>query len=347
MNPEISKIQSKYKGKKDSESLQKQQIETQAIYEKYGASPTAGCLPLLITLPIMFALYRVIVNIPAYVNDIYKMYSGVAESIRGTNGYFGIMQEFAKTAKVPTSSFSEIASGTISQPHIIDILSKFTSKNWTELAAQFPTLQGLIAEKSADIMHVNSFLAGLNILDKPGFSFPGIIVPILAAALSYVQTKQMTGKTPVDKDNPMAASMSTMNNVMPLMSGVFCIMLPLGVGLYWVAGSVFTIIQQFIINKHMDKIDIDELIKKNVEKASKKKAKKGKSTNSLEALAKKQTRSIDSNTEDKNSSTSDYANSVKRNYDTSSNNNDGTYKSGSISANANLLKSRYNDKGDK
>jgi YidC/Oxa1 family membrane protein insertase len=347
MNPEITKISSKYKGKKDQESMQKQQLETQAVYEKYGASPTAGCLPLLITLPIMFALYRVIVNIPAYVNDIYVLYSGVAEAIIGTNGYVSIMQEFAETAKVNTSAFGEIAaSGTISLNHVIDILSKFTSEQWKELAVQFPSLQVLIAGQSAEIMQVNSFLGGLNILDTPSFGFPQILVPILAAALQWVSTKQITSKNPMDKENPMAASMNSMNNIMPIMSGVFTFMLPLGVGLYWVAGSVFTIIQQYVINRHMDKVDVEDLIKKNVEKANKKKAKKGNTSVSFEELAKKQTRSIESKEEVKYNSTSDYANSVKKNYD-NSNKKDITYKAGSISANANLLKNRNNDKGDK
>lgn len=73
MNPELQKIQAKYKGKKDDVSLRKQQAETQVVYQKYGANPTSGCLPILITLPIMFALYQVIYNIPAYVNHVYDL----------------------------------------------------------------------------------------------------------------------------------------------------------------------------------------------------------------------------------------------------------------------------------
>ena len=63
MAPEIQAIQAKYKNKKDQESVQKMQAEQQAVYSKYGVSPTAGCLPMLITLPIFFALYRVIYNV--------------------------------------------------------------------------------------------------------------------------------------------------------------------------------------------------------------------------------------------------------------------------------------------
>ena len=63
MNPEIQAIQKKYKGKTDNESLQRQNVEVQAVYEKYGTSMTGGCLPLLIQMPILFALYRVIYNL--------------------------------------------------------------------------------------------------------------------------------------------------------------------------------------------------------------------------------------------------------------------------------------------
>ena len=60
MNPEIAAIQKKYKGKTDQTSMAKQQVEMQAVYEKYGSSPMAGCLPMLIQFPIILALYRVI-----------------------------------------------------------------------------------------------------------------------------------------------------------------------------------------------------------------------------------------------------------------------------------------------
>ena len=56
MNPEITAIQEKYKGKKDEQSIRLMQMEQQAVYEKYGTSPTAGCLPMLLMFPIMFAL---------------------------------------------------------------------------------------------------------------------------------------------------------------------------------------------------------------------------------------------------------------------------------------------------
>jgi YidC/Oxa1 family membrane protein insertase len=352
MNPEITKIQAKYKGKKDEASLKKQQLETQAVYQKYGASPTAGCLPLLITLPIMFALYRVIYNVPAYVNDIKHLYENIATAIQGTDGYVKVMTDFATAANVKINSFSELSKdGIFSVNHLIDILSKFKTEQWKELAVNFPTLQTTIDSNSLEIMRVNSFIGGLNILDNPGYTFPGILIPILAAGLQFIQGKQTAALNPTDKSNPMASTMSTMNTVMPIMSGVFCVMLPIGVGLYWVAGSLFAIIQQFVINKYMDKVDVDTLIEKNVMKANKRKAKLGINPNaSMEDLAKTQTKSIEPSVEieEKTSSTTNYANAVKKNYEPSNyKKSDVSHKSGSIAANANLLRNRNNDKGDK
>lgn len=355
MNPEIQKIQAKYKGKKDEASLRKQQVEIQAVYEKYGASPTAGCLPILIILPIMFALYRVIYAIPAYVHDINQMYSNIAVALRETNGYVDILTELAAKVGVKTSSFTEIANdGIISVNHIIDILNKFKPAEWAELSNKFPTLQSVIEPNYAEIYKVNRFIGGLNILDVPGIKFPGIIIPILAASLQFIQGKQTQALSAdtADKDNPMNATMKSMNIVMPVMSGVFCVMMPIGIGIYWIAGSIFAIIQQFIINKYMDKIDVEELIAKNVAKANKRKAKLGINPNvSMEELAKKQTKSLNVETEKNNkniNSTAGYANSVKKNYELSQyKKGDGKYKPGSISAYANLLSNRNNNKGDK
>ena len=74
MNPEIQAIQKKYKNKVDQASQLAQQEEIKAVYDKYGVSPTGSCLQLLIQMPIILALYRVIMNIPAYVSSVKDYY---------------------------------------------------------------------------------------------------------------------------------------------------------------------------------------------------------------------------------------------------------------------------------
>ena len=70
MQPEIQKIQKKYQGKKDQDSMMKMQEEQQALYAKYGISPMGSCLPMLIQMPILFAMYQVIWKVPAYVKSV-------------------------------------------------------------------------------------------------------------------------------------------------------------------------------------------------------------------------------------------------------------------------------------
>lgn len=334
MNPEIQAIAAKYKGKKDELSLKRQQAETQEVYKKYGVSQTAGCLPLLLTLPIMFALYSVINNVPAHVNIVKDIYQNIATAISSTEGYAEILMEMAKGLAIKTKNFTEISEGILTDNHInhiIDILSKFRTTNWNLLRENIPSIQGIINENVNKINSANSLFGIFNIADNPGWGFPGIIIPLLSMALQFVQTKQMSAGNPTaSKDDPSAATMNSMNTVMPIMSGVFCVMLPIGVGLYWIASSFFTIIQQYFINKYLDKIGIDEMIEKNIIKQNKKNDKHPNDT--IKKVANQYTKSIDF----------DKTEEVKS--DVSDNKAIGT---GSITEIANILKNKNIDKGDK
>jgi YidC/Oxa1 family membrane protein insertase len=348
MNPELQKIQAKYKGKKDEVSLRKQQEESQALYQKYGANPTSGCLPMLITLPIMFALYSVINNIPAYVTSVKALYDTVATGVQGTAGYQDILKSILENAtNIRLTGNNDLS--TIN--FIIDALAKFQKAQWDALTTAIPSLQGVIAESYENIKHVNNFL-GLNIAEKPGWAFPGILVPVLAMVLQFVQGKQIEVKNKTANADPTANAMKSMNVVMPVMSGVFCVTLPTGIGIYWIATSVYAIIQQFFVNKYMDKIDVDELIAKNVAKASKKRSfintpSSAAPATSMQDLAKMQTKSIDSSVYDKAKVTeTSEANNGQE--DSSSSTADNTASGPkSISEIANLLKNRNIEKGDK
>lgn len=339
MNPELQKIQAKYKGKRDEESLRRQQAETQAVYEKYGASPTSGCLPLLITFPIMFALYAVINNIPAYVTEVKVMYETIATEIATVSGFETVLLDLAKGLRVNAGDLSNTNK-------IIDVLAKFGTDQWQALEAQLPQISGTLNQVVPSITKVNNFL-GLNITNAPGLKFPGIIIPILAMTLQFIQGKQLTAanKDTNNKDNPSASAMNSMNVVMPIMSGVFCITLPIGVGIYWIATSVFTIIQQFFVNKYMAKMDVDELINKSMEKASKKMSNRSaSSTTSLQELARKQTKTINNPVIEKERDSEKYNVSNAHN---SSNDKSEPHNPTSISEIANLLKNRNSEKGDK
>jgi len=81
MQPELQAIQKKYQNKKDNDSMIRMQQETKAVYAKYGTSPTGSCLPLLIQMPILLALYAVIISIPTYVPAVSNLYENIGTEI--------------------------------------------------------------------------------------------------------------------------------------------------------------------------------------------------------------------------------------------------------------------------
>ena len=138
------------------------------------------------------------------------------------------------------------------------MLYKFSTSQWGELQALFPAISDVIGQNAAVVERMNTFL-GLNMAEAPGWvpSFAWII-PVLAAVSQWFSTKLMSGNQPstsADAENPMAQSMKTMTTTMPLFSAFICITMPAGLGIYWIATSVVTIIQQLIVNAYMDKVN--------------------------------------------------------------------------------------------
>ena len=172
----------------------------------------------------------------------------------------------------------------------VDALYKFKPANWTALAEQFPELSNLIAQTTSELDKMNYFL-GLNISNSPMSAIienfkthnwllliSALMIPVLAGLSQWINVKlmpQANDNSAADEENAMASSMKMMNNMMPLMSVFFCLSLPIGLGIYWIAGAVFRSIQQLIVNKHMEKMDVDELVRKNMEKVNEKRKKQG------------------------------------------------------------------------
>ena len=276
MNPEIQAIQKKYKGKSDQESMQRQNVEIQDVYEKYGTSMTGGCLPLLIQMPILLALYRVIYNIPAYVPSVRVYFDNVVTPLMGQADYAQKLQEITNIATACGGKLDKFDFTNANR--LVDMLYKFSTAQWGELQSLFPAISDVIGQNAAVVERMNTFL-GLNMAEAPGWvpSFAWII-PVLAAVSQWFSTKLMSGNQPstsADAENPMAQSMKTMTTTMPLFSAFICITMPAGLGIYWIATSVVTIIQQLIVNAYMDKVNIDDMIAKNLEKVNKKRAKQG------------------------------------------------------------------------
>lgn len=347
MNPELQAIQQKYKNKKDQASQQAMSLETQAVYKKYGVNPASGCLPLLITMPILFALYRVIYNVPAYVGQVYDIYAGLAAELKNAGATVEELSKYLSSNTYVVTDAVKNATG----EHIgdinyfVDVLGQYGSEAWDNLlaVAKYSSLADHIGSVKSQSSHINYFL-GLNIANNPSLKSVSVIIPILSVVTQFISTKIAmagTDQSAMNQENSAAASMKMMNNVMPFVTGAMCFMFPIGVGLYWVTGNVFRILQSIGINIYFNHIDMDAMVKKNVEKNNIRLEKMGIKMSpapTAKSMSEKNNGDdMQSASEKKQMSTAEAARSVKKSEKSVSNQGNKKYKEGSIAAYANML----------
>ena len=347
MNPELQAIQKKYKNKRDQESMLKMQEEMKMVYDKYGTSQMGGCLQLVIQFPILLALWKVIQNIPAYVGGVKDMYMPLVNEIMATGGYQKIMEKIGSASPIMINpeKFDYTKTNTI-----VDVLYKFQPSTWDTLKDKFPDLSSLIDSTSGQISHINNFL-GANISDAPVnlmmdalktgailVAIVALLIPILSGLTQWINIKLMPQSPGMDdRENPMANSMKTMNMIMPLFSVFMCFTMPAGLGLYWIFSAICRSVQQVAINKYLDRMDMDELVKRNMEKAKKKYEKKKVSTEELNQMATKKVRNIA--VEQKHNHTADSEQEAKLQQAAERGKN---AKPGSLTAKANMVR-KFNE----
>ena len=267
MSPEIKAINEKYKDKKnDQNAMMKMQEETKAVYEKYGVSQMGGCVQMLIQMPILLALYQVFRFIPLYITQLKNLFTAFLTDnggIMSASGYTDTMKQFGENIDWTNVNTA------------ITEINKFSTENWEALRNAFPAFSDIIANSHASLEQMNTFL-GINMSQEPGFGLTlAFLIPVLSGLSQFISVKVAQGNTPVDDDNPMAASMRMTTYIFPLMSEFIAISVPAGLGLYWIATSVIQTIITVFINRYYDKLGAETIVKKNVEKRNKKRAKKG------------------------------------------------------------------------
>lgn len=309
MQPELQKIQKKYKNKKDQSSQMKMQEETMAVYEKYGVSPTGSCLQLLIQMPIFFALYQVIIEIPGYIGGIKDVFSDAVTQITSVSGYSDIITQFISDNAIRSYSWVNGQEGTPNQ--VIDFLYSLSPSQWDKLADidQFQGFADVLDKTAQTLQPMQNFL-GLNIADNPwaliqaGWSshqylmiVAAVLVPVLAWATQMINMKLMPTASSNNSSNgtqsQMEATMKSMNIFMPLFTAFICFTFPFGIGIYWIIGSLVRTVQQLIINRHLNHMDMDAFIQKNKEKREKKMAKRGITSQNISQQARMNVRNIE------------------------------------------------------
>lgn len=368
INPEIQAIRDKYKGKQDQQSQMAMNQEVQMVYAKYGVSPTGSCVQLLIQMPILLALYRVIASMPAYVTKMKDAFMVLANKIVEVDGGKFITNSEVSTIQNTVRMYGQHLTDDNLHNGIIDVLNKLSSTDMGIVAEHYGLsglqYQGqliLSNDVTAGLIDTyNSFL-GLNIANAPshilksawaagawGLVIGALAIPLLSALTQWISVKLMpqqdNGNKKSSEESAMESSLKTMNTIMPIMSAWFCFTLPCGMGIYWIAGSVVRGIIQIICNKHFDRIDFEDLIKKNEVKSAKKLEKMKQQQEMMAAYANMNTKKIQNNAGYKNPANSSNSNDI--NSTTTKTNYTANAKPGSMMAKANMVK-EYNERNNK
>lgn len=348
MQPELQKVQKKYQGKKDQISMQAMQDETSAIYEKYGISPTGSCIFMIINLPILFALYRVFYNVPAYLSSVKDQFSALVDGIMATPGYQDTMAKLVTDLKINTVRVDfSVTDPSVLSNYVVDTLYAMNSSGWDLLKEKFSGLTDVIVSTQNHLYDINHFL-GMNISDSPmriirtGLSngtyllvILALLIPVISYLTQVLNMKLMPQAS--GGDDAMQNQMKMMNRIMPLFSLFFCFSIPVGLGVYWIISAVVRSIQQYLLNKHFEKIDLDDIIKENQEKSKKKREKKGIADNQINQAARVNARKI----ADQKISAEEKERLLKQ-----AENARAHAKSGSMAEKANLVK-KFNEKNTK
>ena len=231
MQPLIKEVQRKHKGNR-----QKVSEETMALYKEHGVNPAAGCLPVVLQLPILFALYQALIRASGVITgftvnadhqasfDALKA-AGVVSAIPGQANSYQVAFEGA--CNLP--AYSQLPQFLPLNCQIIDPI-KLTSHVDT-------TVGWLLGLDLARIDHVFALpLFG-------GFALS--LLAVIAAILQFVQVR-MTSQKPNSED-PTAAMTSTMTYTFPLLTIVWGGIFPSGLILYWIVYTAYLVIQQFLI----------------------------------------------------------------------------------------------------
>lgn len=304
LGPKAAAIRKKYAGRDDQATRQKMQQETMELYQENGYSPTAGCLPMLIQLPIIMALYNVIVYPLQYtymislaeVQKIVEMFKAADPTL------------LSKTVMDTLNSMKEgafnIGATRGAQMEIINLL-----KNGNPEATKI--VGGVVGDKiNYALPDYNVFgLDFSTILGMPnketwsGITLWLVLVPILIVVtmiFTQVLTRKFMYQDPTMQEQQNSCSMKAMTYTMPVFSAYISLSLPAAVGVYWIYRSLAALLQQIVLSKLMPMPKFTEEDYKAAEKelAGSSKKKKSKSSTPYTGEKKRSLHHIDDDDDD-------------------------------------------------
>ena len=242
LQPRIQELQKRHEG-----NPQKLNAEMQKLYSEEGVNPMSGCLWSLIPFPILIALYSVIRRPLTRMMFVTQDVVDTLQNFFVEQGWYIIPEK--------ADAYVEIKLAEIAHTH------------WDEV-------QSALAGKIDGLMNIDFTFLGVNLGQQPEWNFfshtdwsdPSVwapalglfLIPFISAGLSWLSMKISNMANPVDNAQA-AASMKSMNIMMPLMSVWICFVMPAAMGIYWIANSVFGMIRDYVLTmKYKKQLDIED-----------------------------------------------------------------------------------------
>lgn len=244
IQPEMKKIQDKYKGNKDPQVAKKMQLEMSKLYQKHNYNPLSGCLPLLVQLPILFALFSIMKTPYVYVTDIKNIYTEIGTQILNTPNFAEVLRPIV-VPLVPHNMTIDI--GQIDD--LLKAINKFSPSDWDTITTALPSLD--ISELLIKKSEIDHFLT-LNLTEIVGYKFPNILLALLSGATTFLSSYLLSRKNK-SADPTMQMQSKIMNIVMPIILTFFTLSVPCGLAIYWISGNLIQCVQQVILSNYCEK----------------------------------------------------------------------------------------------
>ena len=247
LRPYETIIRKKYAGRNDKASQQKMNQEIMELYQRENFNPAGGCLPMLIQLPILLALYQVITKPLTF---LLQMPADIIKKIGETctKAKLSVNYEIFQINDLLKVHSGEIEKLDKKAEIGIDAIEQLLAENVTVGSETQPLIQHF------EELRESFTVFGINLMDQPKMNDFSIlwVIPVLVLVFSYLSmklTRKFTYQPAPSGDNAAAASFKLMDITMPLMSAWISFITPAGIGIYWVIQNVLGVLQQFILFK--------------------------------------------------------------------------------------------------
>ena len=248
LRPKEMAIRRKYAGRNDQKTMQEMQQEIQTMYQNEGINPmTSGCLPLLISLPVVYALYYIVIDPLKYMmscpSELASALTTFATAPQAAGGLGLSLQSSRGTIEI-LSYLREMGG---SCPEALGSFQYFTNSG-----SCLEALNNILTTHAIPNFSIGPVNFGLT----PSLGTPSLLwlIPVLTFGVyfgSMKLTRRMSYQPTTANDPGMGCSNTIMDVSMPIISAVFTFMVPGAVGVYWIFKSLLSTLKQFIMSRVM------------------------------------------------------------------------------------------------